>query len=424
MIDALVKFGVKDQNVVLSTMAKINKAKKELVKKTNLSFGGGGGGSFGGIRQEVNARKQVSQMERDIAARSGREKLAEMRKEQFENNKLVKSASMAGNALKDVARSAATLDPVAFIQGALGAAGKMAGALPFAGAVAAGGLDLLGVSVGAAAGAVGSAKQSSASALEIRKRNQQNNLYGGNLAFGSGEAAAKAAVEKANIKALATARGQDARANVVGGVKRFASGNYADGGAFKSNIEDTLKNKLIEKELKGDSTDKSTGWTPADKTALIQSVSGSVGIIGKPLAAEINKLISANKNVEQLTQVASGNWSALGTDEGAILQSISNSFAGALPSVKQELNAALLKDFGGKLEKEDPETVKARSASARWARQEERHDLRVAELARGMGDSLYKLDQSLKEVQIKMISGANALAAAINRAIDITTPPR
>lgn len=421
MIDALVKFGVKDQNVVLSTMAKINKAKKELVKKTNLNFGGGGG-SFGGIRQEINARKQVSQMERDIAARSGREKLAEMKKEQFANNTLVKGASMAGNALKDVARSAATLDPVAFIQGALGAAGKMAGALPWAGAVAAGGLDLLGVSVGAAAGAVGSAKQSSASALEIRKRNQQNNLYGGNLAFGSGEAAAKAAVEKANVKALATARGQDAKANVVGGVKRFASGNYADGGAFKSNIEDTLKNKLVEQALKGDSTDKSTGWTPADKTALIQSVSGSVGIIGKPLAAEINKLIGANKNVEQLTQVASGNWSALGTDEGAILQQISNSFAGALPSVKQELNAALLKDFGGKLEKEDPETVKARSASARWARQEERHDLRVADLARGMGDSLYKLDQSLKEVQVKLIGGANQLAAAINRAVDIATP--
>jgi len=421
VIDALVKFGVKDQNVVLSTMAKINKAKKELVKKTNLSFGGGGG-SFGGIRQEINARKQVTQMEREIAARSGREKLAEMKKEQFENNKLVKSASMAGNALKDVARSAATLDPVAFIQGALGAAGKMAGALPFAGAVAAGGLDLLGVSVGAAAGAVGSAKQSSASALEIRKRNQQNNLYGGNLAFGSGEAAAKAAVEKANAKALATARERDAKANVVGGVKRFASGNYADGSAFKSNFEDTLKNSLIEKALKGDSSDKSTGWTPADKTALIQSVSGSVGIIGKPLAAEINKLISANKNVEQLTQVASGNWSALGTDEGAILQQITNSFSGALPSVKQSLQSELMKGFGDKVENEAPETKAARAASARWARQEERHDLRVADLARGMGDSLYKLDQSLKEVQVKLIGGANQLAAAINRAIDIATP--
>ena len=95
MIDALVKFGVKDQNVVLSTMAKIKKGQKELAKKTNLSFGGGGG-SFGGVRAEINARKQVTQMERDLAARSGREKLAEMKKEQFANNTLVKGASAAG----------------------------------------------------------------------------------------------------------------------------------------------------------------------------------------------------------------------------------------------------------------------------------------------------------------------------------------
>lgn len=418
MIDALVKFGVKDQNVVLSTMAKIKKGQKELVKKTNLSFGGGGG-SFGGVRAEINARKQVTQMERDLAARSGREKLAEMKKEQFANNTLVKGASAAGNALKDVARSAATLDPVAFIQGALGAAGKMAGALPWAGAVAAGGLDLLGVSVGAAAGAVGSAKQSSASALEIRKRNQQNNLYGGELSFGKKEAEAKAKIERENASKIAAAEAIDrSRNNSYSAQIARAAGV----GGPTSNTADTLRAGLLEKELKGDSTDLSTGWTPADKTALIQSVSGSVGIIGKPLAAEINKLISANKNVEQLTQVASGNWSALGTDEGAILQQISNSFAGALPSVKQELNAALLKDYGDKLEKEDPETVKARNASARWARQEERHDLRVAELARGMGDSLYKLDQSLKEVQVKLIGGANQLAAAINRAVDIATP--
>lgn len=412
MIDALVKFGVKDQNVVLTTMAKINKAKKELVKKTNLSFGGGGG-SFGGVRAEINARKQVTQMERDLAARSGREKLAEMKKEQFANNTLVKGASMAGNALKDVARSAATLDPVAFIQGALGAAGKVVGSIPFAGGAAAGALELAGVSVGAAAGAVGSAKQSSASALEIRKRNQQNNLYGGELSFSKDEAKAKAKIERDNAKKIAAAELHDKSKN------NSYSAQIARAAGVGGPASDTAGKLRAELFAKGDASDKSSGWTPADKTAFTQSVAGQFGKIQTPLANVLNDFIGKGKNVEQLTQVASGNWSALGTDEGAILQSISNSFAGALPSVKQELQAALMRDYGDKVQGEDPATKSARAASARWARQDEAHDLRISDMAGRMGNTLYKLDQSLKEVQVKLIGGAEKLAVAVNKAVDI-----
>lgn len=420
MIDALVKFGVKDQNVVLSTMAKINKAKKELVKKTNLSFGGGGG-SFGGIRQEINARKQVTQMERESAARSGREKLAEMKKEQFANNTLVKGASMAGNALKDVARSAATLDPVAFIQGTLNAAGKAASGIPFLGGAAQGGFELAGVAVGAAAGAVGSAKQSTASALEIEKRNAQNNLYGGALSFGASEAKAKAKIERDNAKKIAAAEAKDARANAVYGVQRFARGEYAGGGAVSTTASD-LRAELLAKASKTDTTDRSTGWTPADKTAFIQSVSGQFGRIQTPLANVLNEFIAKGKNVEQFTQVASGNWNALGTDEGAILQQITNSFSGALPSVKQALQAELVKGFGDKVEKEDPVLAGRRAAAAAWARQGERQDQRVADAAARMGDTLYKLDKNLNDVQIKLINGANKLAEAVNKAVAIIGP--
>lgn len=412
MIDALVKFGVKDQNVVLSTIGKINKAKKELAKKANVSFGGGGG-SFGGIRQEINARKQVTQMERSLAARSGREKLAEMKKEQFANNVLVVGAKMAGNALSTVARSAATLDPVAFIQGALSAAGKVAGSVPFAGGAAAGALELAGVSVGAAAGAVGSAKQSSASALEIRKRNQQNNLYGGELSFSKDEAKTKAAIEKANAKKIAAAELVDKSKN------NSYSAQIARAAGVGGPVSDTAGKLRADLLAKGDTSDRSSGWTPTDKTQFIQTVAGQFGKIQTPLANVLNDFIGKGKNVEQLTQVASGNWSALGTDEGAILQSITNSFAGALPSVKQELQASLMKSYGDKVENEAPETKAARAASARWARQDERHDLRISDMAGRMGDTLYKLDQSLKEVQVKLIGGAEKLAVAVNKAVDI-----
>lgn len=411
MIESLVKFGVKDQNVVLSTIGKIKKAQKEIAKKTNISFGGGG--SFGSIRQEINARKQVTQMERDLAARSGREKLAEMRKEQFANNTLVKGATMAGNALSTVARSAATLDPVAFIQGALSAAGKVTGSIPFAGGAAQGALELAGVSVGAAAGAVGSAKQSSASALEIRKRNQLNNLYGGELSFSASEAAAKAAIEKANAKKIAAAELVDKSKN------NSYSAQIARAAGVGGPVSDTAGKLRAELFAKGDTSDSSSGWTPTDKTQFIQTVAGQFGKIQTPLANVLNDFIGKGKNVEQLTQVASGNWSALGTDEGAILQSITNSFAGALPSVKQELQASLMKSYGDKVESEASETKAARAASARWARQDERHDLRISDMAGRMGDTLYKLDQSLKEVQVKLIGGAEKLAVAVNKAVDI-----
>lgn len=435
MIDALVKFGTKGQDVVLSTMGKIKKGKADLVKKANVNFaamkaaaggsaGGsaGGGAKFAGVRKEVDARKEVMRMERQAAATSGQEKLAEMRKEQFENNKLVKSTKAAGAALSDIAKGAATLDPVAFIQSTLNAAGKVAGgAIPLFGGAVAGAAELAGVSVGAAGGAIGSAKQSTAGALEIQKRNAQNNLYGGELSFGKKEAAQKAAVEKDNAAAIAKAQAVDNKRNFDDFFKKAASGKY--GGGNVSNTAADLQQSLLLKAQTVDTTDKGRGWTPTDKTQFIQSVSGAFGKIQKPLAETLNSFIDKGKNVEQFTQVASGNWNALGTDEGAILQQISNGFSSALPSVRQELQKELLKSYGDKVaDEKDTALAGRRATAAAWERQGETQTNRIANVAAKMGDTLFKLDASLNAVQVKLIQGADKLATAVNAAVDIIRP--
>lgn len=428
MIDALVKFGTKGQDVVLSTMGKIKKGKADLVKKANVNFaamkaaagGSGGGSKFAGVRKEVDARKEVTRLERQAAATSGQEKLAEMRKEQFENNKLVKSTKAAGEALGNIARGAATLDPVAFIQSTLNAAGKVAGgAIPLFGGAVAGAAELAGVSVGAAGGAVASAKQSTAGALEIQKRRAQNELYGANLGAAGRETEIRAEVEKKNAAKIKAAEKEDFKKNYDDFFKKASMGDYT--GGKTSDKAQSLKDSLYLEAKAKDTKDSMSGWTPTDKAAFIQSVSGAFGKITVPLAAEINKL-AAGKNVEQFTQVASGNWNALGTDEGAILQQISNGFSSALPSVRQELQKELLKGYGDRIDDETKALKGTRKAAAGWDNAGETQTLRLAKVAGDVGKTLYELDATLNKVQLNLISGASKLAAAVNTAADIITP--
>lgn len=427
MIDALVKFGTKDQNVVLSTMDKIIKKKKEVAKKANV---GVGGGSFSGIRQEINARKEVTRIERDIALHSGREKLAEMRKEQFENNKLVKGAQAAGAALMTVAKGAASLDPVAFIQGTLQAAGTAATAIPFFGNVAKGALELAGISVGAAGGAVASAKQATPAALEIEKRNATMNRVGGDIFKdeNNNAAARRAALESASAPALAAARRADTVSNQYADIiertlRPVYERNNQDTSFLqrRANTEGALRDRMESQLLVSDtSAGGASGWTPTDKAQFTQTVFSAFGKPTEKLSQAINDLIKENKNVEQFTQVAGGNWSALGTDEGAILQNITNGFAGALPSVRQELHAELLKSFGkNSIENESPELRARRQAAATWQRAEETQTQRVANAAAlpNVMQALINLDRSLNEVQLKLINGANRLADAVNTAV-------
>lgn len=422
MIDALVKFGVKDQNVVLSTIEKIKKGKKDLAKKATVSFAEIKAGQSSKAAASTGASKEKQLAEKQLLAD---------KKEVTATERFTKAAGIAGSTLMGVARAAASLDPVAFIQGTLSAAGKAATAIPFLGNVAQGALELAGISVGAAGGAVGSAKQSTPAALELEKRNAQSNLYGGELGFSAAEQRRKAAVFEQNRTALANAEAFDTRQNTPPAwFPQFAAGMQARGyneaqtrrsiGLGTSNTAGELRQRLEAQALASDTSDRGSGWTPNDKAQFIQTVAGAFGKIQKPLAETLNALIAQGKNVEQFTQVAAGNWQALGTDEGAILQSITNSFSGALPSVKQSLQNELLKQYGGSIQNEEAGSALAnrRANAATWARAEEVQTQRVADAAARMATTLISLDASLKAVELRLINGAGRLADAVNTAVN------
>lgn len=425
MIDALVRFGVKDQNVVLSTMGKIKKGKADLAKKSAIGFEAIKAGqsskaatAAGVTKEKQNADRQAQADKKEITA----------------TERFTKAAQGAGNMLKTVASAAASLNPVQFIQGMLSAAGTAATAIPFLGSVAKGALEVAGISVGAAGGAIGSAKTNIPAALELEKRNAASNRYGGDLFKSPAELARKEAAAGKNAKAIAGAEAFDAKQNTVPAwFPQFAAGMKAKGyddaqakkalGIGTSNTADALRSKLESESLVSDTkAGGSAGWTPTDKAQFISAVSGAFGKVNKPLADTLNDLIGQGKNVEQLTQVSSGNWNALGTDEGAILQQITNSFSGALPSIKQELQSELLKSYGKDVETESPEMKARRANAAAWEQAGEKHTQSVANAAQAMGATLLRLNNELNKVELKLISGANKLADAVATAVSVINP--
>jgi len=442
MIEALVKFGVKDQNVVLSTINKIKKAKADIAKKTDVGFfakerygqryGAAASASKFGIGQGAQALKSaILNLGKDTRS-AEQKKIDDYKKEQFENSKLVRGAREAGNQLLAVGRAAASLDPVQFIQGMLTAAGTAATAIPFLGNVAKGAAEAAGIAVGAAGGAVGAAKQNIPAALELEKRNAASNRYGGALFKSKDELAneriARSEVEAKYAPKIAEAKAADDLANrYAPAIEKALEPIYEKSGvdtSFLRQKQDTAAEvkRDLEREFITSSTKMggSAGWLNTEKAQLIASLASAYGRVQEPLSTAINGLIAQGKNVEQLTQVASGNWGALGTDKGAILQQISDSFAGALPSVKQRLQAAMLKLNGGDIEseKESP-LANRRSAAAALEKQGERHIREIADISQKMGATLLQLDENLHRVTTNLISGANKLAAAVNDAANL-----
>lgn len=143
----------------------------------------------------------------------------------------------------------------------------------------------------------------------------------------------------------------------------------------------------------------------AERAAFAASLSGSVGVIGKPLAAEINKLMGS-KDTGALARAAAGDWESTGTDKGWVLQQISNGMQGLPPSIKQSVNAALLRQNSGEIQDITGDQYMAQKNAGRLSNMEE-----------GQTASLYKstLDGSgnTKQTIIDMTNSLNNMQDAL-----------
>lgn len=101
---------------------------------------------------------------------------------------------------------------------------------------------------------------------------------------------------------------------------------------------------------------------------IVEALGSKFGIVGKELQASVRRIFGTGQtptDVTQATQLATGNFSALGTDKGFFLQKIADSFSGLPPSVRQKMTAEMLNMIPEKdLFKQTAEQTKAQTAEA------------------------------------------------------------
>ena len=132
-----------------------------------------------------------------------------------------------------------------------------------------------------------------------------------------------------------------------------------------------------------------------ERAMFIDAVSNSMGRIGRPLAEEINKLIGT-KDTRALARVSAGDWESTGTDKGWMLGQISSSFQGLPPSIKQKLQASLLKNYSGEIQNMAPGQAAVQQNAATFANMEEDQTKRIydksTENMGGVIDAIQKMN--------------------------------
>jgi hypothetical protein len=151
-----------------------------------------------------------------------------------------------------------------------------------------------------------------------------------------------------------------------------------------------------------------------ERAMFIDAVSGSTGKIQKPLADEINKLIGA-KDTWALARAGAGDWESTGTDKGWMLGQISSSFQGLPPSIKQKLQASLLKNYSSEIQDMAPGQVDVQRRAATFADQEEKQTERLyGESAKN--ENLVSAIAKMNDLQVALFNTGLKFTTAIDTA--------
>jgi hypothetical protein len=165
-----------------------------------------------------------------------------------------------------------------------------------------------------------------------------------------------------------------------------------------------------------------------ERAMFIDAVSGSMGKIQKPLADQINKLVGT-KDTRSLARAAAGDWESTGTDKGWMLGQISGSFQGLPPSVKQKLQASLLKNFSGEIQGMGEDQANAQRNAADWANMDEKQteDLYRTSITKGgrTNEDIKGIASKLNTMQVGMYGAGLSFAKTVNEVADaIGTLPK
>jgi len=149
-----------------------------------------------------------------------------------------------------------------------------------------------------------------------------------------------------------------------------------------------------------------------ERAMFIDAVSNSMGRIQQPLADEINKLIGT-KDTRALARVGAGDWESTGTDKGWMIGQVANSFVGLPPSVKQKLQASLLKNYSAEIQDMAPGQEGAQRQAATWQNMEEDQTAKLAERA----PQAVGLARKMNDMQLQLYNTGLMFASSIDKSI-------
>lgn len=180
-----------------------------------------------------------------------------------------------------------------------------------------------------------------------------------------------------------------------------------------------LMNRDVTSAYYGGGGINNNGMSNPEKAALVSAISGSFGIIKKPLQDLVNEL-SQGKNTAALTRVAAGDWQSTGTDKGWMLQQITNQLAGLPPSIAQKFQTELLKGNQDLIQGKGAE-AEAQQTTAMWTAADEAQTKNLYGVAAVNMKGLTSLNAEFNTLQANLLtvgSGLSSLvatqAAAIN----------
>ena len=156
-------------------------------------------------------------------------------------------------------------------------------------------------------------------------------------------------------------------------------------------------------ETYGEKITKEGPLSRNERAMFIDAVSNSMGRIGKPLADEINKLVG-QKDTRALARAGAGDWESTGTDKGWMLGQMSSSFAGLPPSIKQKLQAALLKNYSGEIQNMTPGQAAVQQGAATFANIEEDQTQRLYDKSAESASSVTGAIQKLNDLQVSLFT--------------------
>jgi len=196
---------------------------------------------------------------------------------------------------------------------------------------------------------------------------------------------------------------------------------------------DTMQKESRFKYYGGGALAGNQRFTLAEKSGIVEAVSSRFGKVGSDLSKAIDKLLAGNTDMQQASEIASGNFQALGTDQGYFLQQISDSIGNLPPTMKQAIQAQLIPMAQGQLIQQPEEVTKIQESRAALNKQDleaEKNRARIGlqvgkdengnlvNNAQQLNKSLNDMTSNLVNSGSKLIRSLDAIVSGINGVIE------